>query len=113
MRGGKGARMIGFVKSLFKRKDWDEFCAWLNEYLEVEPSKLTITWQIIDSMQSVNYVRFDFAPGKPYSVTTAIDDDSSLCDRDHAYLMANRVLPILERAIKEQTPKTALWAHWG
>jgi len=105
--------MIGFVKSLFKRKDWDEFCAWLNEYLEVEPSKLPITWQIIDSMQSVNYVRLDFAPGKPYSVTTAIDDDSSLCDRDHAYLMANRVRPILERAIKEQTPKTALWAYWG
>lgn len=110
--------MIGFVKSLFRRKDWDEFCEWLNEYLEIEPSKLPITWQmitwqIIDSMQSVNYVRFDFAPGKPYSVTTAVEDNSSLCDRDHAYLMANRVRPILERAIEEQTPITALWAHWG
>jgi len=105
--------MIGFVKSLFKRKDWDEFCEWLNEYLEIEPSKLPIKWQIIDSMQSVNYVRLDFAPGKPYSVTTAIDDDSSLCDRDHAYLMANRIRFYLEKAIEEKTPKTVLWAHWG
>ena len=104
--------MIGFVKSLFKRKDWDEFCAWLNEYLEIEPSKLPIKWQKI-STKAGTCVRLDFAPGKPYSVTTAIDDDSSLCDRDHAYLVANRVLPILEMAIKEQTPKTASWAHWG
>lgn len=104
--------MIGFVKSLFKRKDWDEFCAWLNEYLEVEPSKLPIKWQKILT-KAGTIVRLDFAPGKPYSVTTAINDDSSLCDRDHAYLMANRVLPILERAIEEQTPKTVLWAHWG
>ena len=104
--------MIGFVKSLFKRKDWDEFCVWVQEYLEIEPSKLPIKWTKISTKAGTS-VRLDFAPGKPYSVTTAIEDDSSLCDRDHAYLMANRVLPILERAIKEQTPKTALWAHWG
>ena len=104
--------MIGFIKSLFRRADWDEFCVWLNEYLEVEPSKLPITWQKCCT-KAGDIVRLDFAPGKPYSLTTAIDDDSSLCDRDHAYLMANRVLPILERAIEEQTPKTALWAHWG
>ena len=104
--------MIGFVKSLFKRKDWDEFCAWLNEYLEIEPSKLPIKWTKISTKAGTS-VRLDFAPGKPYQVITAIEDDSSLCDQDHAYLMANRVRPILERAIEEQTPKTALWAHWG
>ena len=104
--------MIGFVKSLFKRKDWNEFCEWLNEYLEIEPSKLPITWTKISTKAGTS-VRLDFAPGTPYSVTTAVEDNSSLCDRDHAYLMANRVRPILERAIEEQTPKTALWAHWG
>ena len=104
--------MIGFVKSLFKRKNWNEFCEWLNEYLEIEPSKLPITWTKISTKAGTS-VRLDFAPGTPYSVTTAVEDNSSLCDRDHAYLMANRVRPILERAIEEQTPKTALWAHWG
>lgn len=103
--------MIGFVKSLFKRKDWDEFCEWLNEYLEIEPSKLPITWQKILT-KTGTFVRLDFAPGKPYSVTTAIDDDSSLCDRDHACLMANRVRYYLEKAIEEKTPKTVLWAYW-
>ena len=104
--------MIGFVKSLFKRKDWDEFCEWLNEYLEIEPSKLPITLTKISTKAGTS-VRLDFATGTPYSVTTAVEDNSSLCDRDHAYLMANRVRLILERAIEEQTPKTALWAHWG
>lgn len=104
--------MIGFVKSLFKHKDWDEFCSWLNEYLEVEPSKLPITWTKISTKVGTS-VRLDFAPGKPYQVITAIEDDYSLCDRDHAYLMANRVRPFIERAIKEKTPKTVLWAHWG
>lgn len=104
--------MIGCVKSLFKRKDWDEFCEWLDEYLEVDPSKLPIKWQKILTKEGT-IVRLDFAPGKPYSVTTAIDDDSSLCDRGHAYLMANRVRYYLEKAIEEKTPKTVLWAYWG
>ena len=103
--------MIGFVKRLFKRKDWNEFCKWLNEYLEVDPSKLPITWTKI-STKAGRLVRLDFAPGKPYQVITAIEDDSNMCDRDHAYMMANRVRYFLEKAIKEKTPETALWAHW-
>lgn len=103
--------MIKFLNNLLGRADWDEFCAWLNEYLEVEPNILPIKWQKCYSPNAGKIVRFDFAPGKPYQVITAIEDESSTCDRDHAYMLANRVRPFIEKAIKEKSPTTVLWTY--
>ena len=97
--------VFGFLR---KNDDWGEFCAWMKDAFAVG-DKLSVDWERISGPSCGSIIRINIAKDKPFKLTTAIKDESRLCTRNVAETLAERLLPYLERAIKENVPKTVIW----
>lgn len=83
--------------------DWTEFCDWLREDMELP--NLPIEWSRISGPDGT-LIRFDICKDRPYHVTTALDDRQGLYTHDVAYELAQRLLPVLGKAIGLNSPYT-------
>lgn len=85
------------------QSDWDAFCAWIREYMELP--KLPIEWSRYEK-DGFKIVRIDLFKDKPYHVITALEDRDELCTDGVAYMLAMGLMPVLCRAIETNTAYT-------
>lgn len=85
------------------KPDWGAFVGWLKEYMELP--KIPIEWSPYEK-DGFKIIRIDLCPGKPYQVTTGLEDRPELCTDGIAYLLAMGLMPWLSKAIETQTPYT-------
>lgn len=83
---------------------WDDFCGWIREYMEVD---IPISWESIESLDG-RIIRIDLFKERPFHVTTAVPDESRLCNHDIAYALTRSLEGVLRRAIKKNAPMTYL-----
>lgn len=84
-------------------QDWDTFCTWIREYMELP--KLPIEWSTYEN-DGFKIVRIDLFKDKPFHVTTALEDRPELCNDGVAYELSRGLWPVLSRAIENQTAYT-------
>lgn len=88
---------------LTNKPDWDAFCNWLREYLEIPT--LPIEWSRFEKDDS-RIIRIDIFKDKPYHVTTAVEDREELCNDGVAYLLSQGLRPVISKAIDTNSPYT-------
>lgn len=68
---------------------------------------IPISWESIESLDG-RIVRIDLFKERPFHVTTAVPDESRLCNHDIAYALTRSLAGVLRRAIKKNAPMTYL-----
>lgn len=93
--------------------NWDDFCAWLVEDLEL--GNLPIEWTVIrqvphgagivDPLVGEEIVRIDIFKDKPYQVSVGIPNNACYMTPDMSYYIARHAMHLIRDAVQSNSPR--------